>query len=124
VLLLKLIFFPTFSIQPPLNLYNLSTYLQDRLDRDGGGATILVRRNVQHSVISLLVLYNIESVGVSLHLTSWGPLSVIGAYKCPSIPLNTSNVVALSITGFSVIVRENLNCKHPAWNSCVDKPEG
>jgi hypothetical protein len=120
VLLLKFIFFPTFFHSTS------ATYRRTfRIALIGAVEVQLFWSDETfNTVIFLLALYNIESLGVSLHLISWGPLSVIGAYKCASIPLNTSDVVALSITCFSVIIRENLNCKHPAWNSCVDYPEG
>ncbi|KAJ3630021.1 hypothetical protein Zmor_028513 [Zophobas morio] len=54
------------------NLCNFSTYLQDRLDRGGGGKAILIRRNVQHNVISFPALQSIEAAGVSLQLNQPG----------------------------------------------------
>jgi hypothetical protein len=69
------------------NLCTFSAYRQNRLDRGGGGAAILIRRDIQCSVISLPALQRIEAVGVSLHLINQGPLSVYAAP--PSMPITT-----------------------------------
>ncbi|KAJ3628701.1 hypothetical protein Zmor_003954 [Zophobas morio] len=67
----------------PVNLCNFSTYRQDRIDRGGGNAASLVRRNIQHSVIPLPALQSAKAVGASLHLTSLGSLSLTAAYESP-----------------------------------------
>jgi hypothetical protein len=73
-------------------------------------------------IFFFLALQSIEAVGVSLHLTSQGPLSVIVAHKAPIIPLIISNLDALFETCSSVIVCGDFNCKYPAWNSQVNTP--
>ncbi|KAJ3629997.1 hypothetical protein Zmor_028533 [Zophobas morio] len=66
------------SMIVPFTLCNSSMYRQDRLDSGGGGAAILVRRN-----ISLPAPQSIEVIGVSLHLTTQWSMTVIAAYKPP-----------------------------------------
>jgi hypothetical protein len=94
---------------------------RNRLNRGGGGAAILVCRNIQHSVISSLALQSIEAVDVSLHLTSQG-----SGGNCTLQVLQHAIYYlhhdALFINSPSVFVCGNLNCKHPSWSSRVNNP--
>jgi hypothetical protein len=83
---------------------------------EGGGTAILVGRGIDHYVVPVLGLPQLEATAIHIMLAS-SPVKILALYLSPSQPLIRWNLSACLRGGLSVLMTGDLNTKLVDWNS-------
>lgn len=100
---------------PEFKVYNLN-----RKSSGYGGVAIIIKRNIQHSLLPTLNLQTIEALAIEVN-TIRGKIKLIAAYfkgGTSNIILNKFKSDIQYLTSFQTnfILGGDLNAKHPHWN--------
>jgi exonuclease III len=92
--------------------FRLGNYVCHRTDRptEGGGTAMLNRRGIDHYVVPVLGLTQLEATAIYIILAG-GPLKILAVYLSPSRPTVGSDLSACFGGGFPVLMAGNLNAK-------------
>lgn len=99
-----------------LRVPGFSCYRSDcRPDGSGQGVAILVRADLEHSLVSTPPTQNLEAIGISLKLSS-GINTIYSVYQSPNKTLLPSDIGALMSSGNQILMMGDLNARHPYWS--------
>nr|CAD7434834.1 unnamed protein product [Timema monikensis] len=105
--------------------FSLAEFICHRSDRAGdvgrGGTAVLVRRGLDHHVVSLPPLQHMEATAIQL-VTSTGPVRLISIYFPPYHRFDqaTGADMEVLLRGTTpVLIGGDFNAKHPSWGSRI-----
>ncbi|KAL5243328.1 hypothetical protein ACI65C_010738 [Semiaphis heraclei] len=109
----------------PFKLPNYFTYRQDRPPKPrtppSGGTAILVRKNIVHSHDPLQTAMDSTSITIQLGNDN---VRISSLYKSPKMPLQLTDLEAITNQKLKFIAAGDLNAKHPTWNSRTTNTSG
>lgn len=105
-----------------LNIRGFKVYRHDR-NQFGGGVALVIKNNIEHYLIKVPELINIEAIGVIVQHASKNVL-VISAYLPPEKKLINQDLHKLLSLHTHVLILGDLNCKHVSWNCPTNNQNG
>lgn len=114
------------KLTPQISLHTpgFSCYRKDKHHTGRGqGVAILVRENVEHSLLTLPKTKHMEAVGVKL-LISGTEHIIVSVYQSPNLPLLHSDLSLLLGLGKHVLLMGDFNANHEFWNSPYSNTRG
>lgn len=99
-----------------LKIPGFSCYRIDQHPNGSGqGVAILVRADIDHSVVASPPTHNLEAIGISLPLKD-GNITLYSVYQSPNRTLLASDISALMASGNKLLIMGDLNAKYPYWS--------
>lgn len=99
-------------------------YRQDKhLTGRGQGVAILVRNNLNHSVVTLPETKNMEVVGITVKISGIDHI-VLSIYQSPNLPLLRSDLELMFGLGSHVVIMGDFNANHSHWLSSYTNTRG
>lgn len=100
-------------------------YREDRIcQHAAGGVAILIKKKIDHSLISLPKIDDIEVIAIKLSLEKDEILNVITAYKPPKKQIKINDLKHLLNSPEPTIIIGDLNSKNTSWGCKVNTPNG
>lgn len=96
---------------------NYYTYREDRKTGPGGGVAILIKKTINHELITIDNLQTLESIGLQINLEGTGKTNIFAAYYPPGKTFVENDYKKILDLNFPTIIAGDLNAKHPSWNS-------
>jgi hypothetical protein len=95
----------------------------DRFPGRQGETAVAVRKGIPHNLADLPLLVSIEATGICIPI---GKSEVLFAavywYKSPGHAWHDTDITQLLSFTHKALLAEDLNAKHPFWNSVVSNP--
>lgn len=89
----------------------------------GQGVAILIKSNIQHSIIVVPSMKNLEAIAIKIHL-SGREVIIVSAYQSPNLPLVHADLDNLFSLGSNVLICGDFNANHDYWNSSYCNTRG
>lgn len=100
-------------------------YREDRIcQHAAGGVAILIKKKIDHSVITIPQTNQLELIAVKLTLERSNLLNVITAYKPPKNQIKLNELKQILHSTEPTILIGDLNSKHTHWGCKVNTPNG
>jgi hypothetical protein len=104
-----------------ISIYNF--YQTDLFLGRKGGTAVAVRKGIPHNDVDLPPLVSVDATGVWISVGNSGVL-LAAVCKSPGHAWNDADVVEILRFRRKSLLAEDLNAKHPFWNSVVTNPSG
>uniref|UniRef100_V5GNF3 Putative RNA-directed DNA polymerase from transposon X-element n=1 Tax=Anoplophora glabripennis TaxID=217634 RepID=V5GNF3_ANOGL len=98
-------------------------YRRDR-NRHGGGVALLVKRGIDHHMLQVPQLENMEAAAVSIRTRRYGDIAVVTCYQPPQLPLTDHDLRAVLETWPQTVAIGDFNAKSPEWHSTTTTTRG
>jgi hypothetical protein len=117
--------FPETHLKPRdrFHIQNYDFYRIDCHPERKGGTAIAVRKGIPHMHVDLSSLISVEATGVCIPIGNQEIL-LAAVYKSPEQTWNDADIIELLSFRHKCILADNLNGKHPSWNSAVSNTWG
>lgn len=102
---------------------NYYIYRSDRQGARGGGVALIVRKSIQHKLLSVISTHKIENISVEIVINQ-RPIVITNAYS-PKYTTSFENDIRKLISGSKeFIILGDLNAKHSSWNCALNNRAG
>lgn len=103
---------------------NFKVYRNDRAGI-GGGTAIFIRQSLDHSVLTVPNLVNLEATAITIQTEAMGLVRFVAIYNSPKRDLLERDLNTLSnMDDLPFILAGDFNAKHSAWHSRLTNKRG
>lgn len=113
------------KVNIPFFIQGYNSYRTDRTFGRGGGVAVIIKNSLHHSLLPILTLNCIETIGVIVHpINNNDPLHIFACYSPNSSSIAFRDDLAkLTNRNFQFIAGGDFNCRHQQWN-CYRSNQG
>lgn len=95
-----------------LKYANYTTYREDRKNGAGGGVAILIKRKIEHDIITIENLITLETIGIQIKLNNNSSLRIFTAYYPPGKKFHHPDYQKIVESDIPTIIMGGLNSKN------------
>lgn len=112
------------TVNSTLDTPGFTCYRQDKHHSGRGqGVAILVRNDLEHSVLTIPNTINIEAVGIVVKISVIDYI-ILSIYQSPNLPMLRSDLELLFGLGSHVVIMGDFNANHSHWLSSYTNTRG